>query len=183
MDIARSHVLICGGTGCTSSKSDQIAAKMEAKIKSEGLDKEVKVVQTGCFGLCALGPIMVVYPEGAFYSKVTVDDVDEIVEEHLLKGRIVKRLLYDETVTEDENVIASDSLLKGCFTFTCAETGESDIYDISILFVTNKSEGVFMLAVSFITPCFEIMVNLCSKLLATWQSNNTKLTDRNCVVI
>ncbi len=104
MDIARSHVLICGGTGCTSSKSDQIAAKMEAKIKDEGLDKEVKVVQTGCFGLCALGPIMVVYPEGAFYSKVTVDDVDEIVEEHLLKGRIVKRLLYDETVTEDEEI-------------------------------------------------------------------------------
>ena len=104
MDIARSHVLICGGTGCTSSKSDQIAAKMEAKIKDEGLDKEVKVVQTGCFGLCALGPIMVVYPEGAFYSKVTVDDVDEIVEEHLLKGRIVKRLLYDETVTENEEI-------------------------------------------------------------------------------
>ncbi len=104
MDIARSHVLICGGTGCTSSKSDQIAAKMEAKIKSEGLDKEVKVVQTGCFGLCALGPIMVVYPEGAFYSKVTVDDVDEIVEEHLLKGRIVKRLLYDETIAENEEI-------------------------------------------------------------------------------
>lgn len=104
MDIARSHVLICGGTGCTSSKSDQIAAKMEAKIKDEGLDKEVKVVQTGCFGLCALGPIMVVYPEGAFYSKVSLDDVDEIVEEHLLKGRIVKRLLYDETITEDEGI-------------------------------------------------------------------------------
>lgn len=101
MDIARGHVLICGGTGCTSSKSDLIAEKMEEKIKAVGLEKEIKVVRTGCFGLCALGPIMVVYPEGAFYSKVTVDDIDEIVDEHLVKGRIVKRLLYDETVGDD----------------------------------------------------------------------------------
>ena len=104
MDIARGHVLICAGTGCTSSKSDRIADKMEEKLKEVGLEKEIKVVRTGCFGLCALGPIMVVYPEGAFYSNVNIDDVDEVVEEHLLKGRIVKRLLYDETVTDDDSI-------------------------------------------------------------------------------
>lgn len=107
MDIARAHVLICGGTGCSSSKSAQIAEEMEAQLKAKGLDKEVKVVITGCFGLCALGPIMIVYPEGAFYSKVTLEDVAEIVDEHLLKGRIVKRLLYDETISADSDEIKS----------------------------------------------------------------------------
>ena len=90
----RSHVLICGGTGCTSSNSEKIIEKMKEEIKAKGLEEEVNVVRTGCFGLCALGPIMIVYPEGSFYSMVKVEDVPEIVEEHLLKGRIVKRLLY-----------------------------------------------------------------------------------------
>ena len=97
----RSNVLVCGGTGCTSSNSEQIIEKLQEEIKAQGLEKEVNVIRTGCFGLCALGPIMVVYPEGAFYSRVTVDDVPEIVSEHLLKGRIVKRLLYQETVVDD----------------------------------------------------------------------------------
>ncbi len=97
----RSNVLVCGGTGCTSSNSEQIIEKLNEEIKAVGLDKEVNVIRTGCFGLCALGPIMVVYPEGAFYSRVTADDVKEIVDEHLLKGRIVKRLLYQETVVDD----------------------------------------------------------------------------------
>ena len=98
----RSHVLVCGGTGCTSSNSLAIIDALEAEIAKKGLQDEVKVVRTGCFGLCALGPIMIVYPEGSFYSQVKVDDVPEIVEEHLLKGRLVKRLLYDETVTMDD---------------------------------------------------------------------------------
>ncbi len=98
----RSHVLVCGGTGCTSSNSQKIIDAMEAEIKAKGLDKEVQVIRTGCFGLCALGPIMIVYPEGCFYSEVKVEDVPEIVEEHLLKGRMVKRLLYSETVTPTE---------------------------------------------------------------------------------
>ena len=97
----RSHVLVCGGTGCTSSGSQQIIHKLEEEIKNAGLETEVKVVKTGCFGLCALGPIMIVYPEGCFYSQVQVEDVPEIVSEHLLKGRIVKRLLYSETLEED----------------------------------------------------------------------------------
>ena len=98
----RSHVLVCGGTGCTSSNSLAIIEALEAEIAKKGLQDEVKVVRTGCFGLCAIGPIMIVYPEGSFYSQVKVTDVPEIVEEHLLKGRLVKRLLYDETVTMDD---------------------------------------------------------------------------------
>ncbi len=98
----RSHVLVCGGTGCTSSNSPAIIRALETEIANRGLQDEIKVVRTGCFGLCALGPIMIVYPEGCFYSQVKVSDVPEIVEEHLLKGRIVKRLLYDETVTMDD---------------------------------------------------------------------------------
>ncbi|MBR3817131.1 MAG: NADH-quinone oxidoreductase subunit NuoF [Clostridia bacterium] len=98
----RSHVLVCGGTGCTSSNSQKIIETMEAEIKAKGLENEVQVIRTGCFGLCALGPIMIVYPEGCFYSEVKVEDVPEIVEEHLLKGRMVKRLLYTETVTPTE---------------------------------------------------------------------------------
>ncbi len=97
----RSHVLVCGGTGCTSSGSQQIAQALEEEIAKQGLAEEVKVIKTGCFGLCALGPIMIVYPEGCFYSMVKLQDVPEIVSEHLLKGRIVKRLLYSETVEED----------------------------------------------------------------------------------
>ena len=99
----RSHVLVCGGTGCSSSNSQQIIDSLEAELKEQGLENEVKVVKTGCFGLCALGPIMIVYPEGSFYSMVKPEDIPEIVSEHLLKGRIVKRLLYSETVT-DQNV-------------------------------------------------------------------------------
>ena len=98
----RSHVLVCGGTGCTSSNSQKIIEAMEAEIAAKGLQDEVQVIRTGCFGLCALGPIMIVYPEGCFYSEVKVEDVPEIVEEHLLKGRMVKRLLYSETVTPQE---------------------------------------------------------------------------------
>ena len=100
----RSNVLVCGGTGCTSSNSEQIIEGLKSEIEAQGLEKEVNVIRTGCFGLCALGPIVVVYPEGAFYSRVSVEDVKEIVSEHLLKGRIVTRLLYQETVGEDDTI-------------------------------------------------------------------------------
>ena len=99
--MVRSHVLICGGTGCTSSKSVEIKNAMEAEIIANGLQDEVSVVMTGCFGLCALGPIMIVYPEGTFYSNVTVADVPELVSEHLLKGRPLERLVYHEAKSED----------------------------------------------------------------------------------
>lgn len=107
MELYRSHVLVCGGTGCTSSGSQKIIDALETQLKEQGIDKEVMVVKTGCFGLCALGPIMVVYPEGAFYSMVKPEDIKEIVSEHLVKGRIVKRLLYSETVHEEEGKIKS----------------------------------------------------------------------------
>lgn len=98
----RKHVLICGGTGCTSSKSVQIKERMEKCLVEAGISDEIQVVLTGCFGLCALGPIMIIYPEGTFYSRIHVDDVEEIVKEHLVNGNPVKRLLYAETVKGDE---------------------------------------------------------------------------------
>ncbi|MBO5022766.1 MAG: NADH-quinone oxidoreductase subunit NuoF [Clostridia bacterium] len=95
----RIHVLICGGTGCTSSNSVKIADLMKDELAKAGIADEVKVVLTGCFGLCALGPIMIVYPEGIFYSAVKLEDVPEIVNEHLVKGNIVERLLYTDEIT------------------------------------------------------------------------------------
>ena len=92
----RSHVLICGGTGCTSSGSKVLMSTFEKELAKQGLEDEVKIVQTGCFGLCALGPVVIIYPEGTFYSRVQESDVAEIVEEHLLKGRLVDRLVYKD---------------------------------------------------------------------------------------
>ncbi len=106
----RSHVLICGGTGCTSSGSVALGEKLANELVAKGLENEIKIVKTGCFGLCSLGPIMIIYPEGTFYSRVTVDDIPEIVEEHLLKGRIVERLVYNDTEAQakaDEAYITS----------------------------------------------------------------------------
>ena len=96
----RTHVLVCGGTGCTSSGSVAIREALVKEIAAKGIADEVKVVGTGCFGLCALGPIMIVYPDGTFYSMVKIEDVPEIVEEHLLKGRVVERLEYYDAKTE-----------------------------------------------------------------------------------
>lgn len=95
----RSHILICGGTGCTSGNSKAILEKFDKLLIEKNLEKDVQTVMTGCFGLCAVGPIVIVYPEGAFYSHVKVEDVDEIVEEHIVKGRLVQRLLYKESGT------------------------------------------------------------------------------------
>ncbi|HWQ98303.1 MAG TPA: NADH-quinone oxidoreductase subunit NuoF [Clostridia bacterium] len=103
----RSHVLVCGGTGCTSSGSPAIREHLEKELQKQGLDEEIKVVQTGCFGLCALGPIMIVYPEGTFYSRVTEEDVTEIVSEHLLKGRPVERLVYNPKTEEMPHGVTS----------------------------------------------------------------------------
>ena len=111
----RAHVLICGGTGCTSSGSKTLQAAFNSSLEKFGLTEEIKMVQTGCFGLCALGPIVIVYPDGTFYSRVTPEDVDTIVEEHLLKGRIVDRLVYRDSETDQiveeqaKNVALSDT--------------------------------------------------------------------------
>lgn len=105
----RSHVLVCGGTGCTSNKSTAVVEELRKQIAANGLDKEIQVIMTGCFGLCANGPIMVVYPEGAFYHNVKVEDVQEIVSEHLVKGRIVKRLLHVEEDTKESVLSLNDT--------------------------------------------------------------------------
>ena len=103
MDLFRAHVLVCGGTGCTSSGSAELIARFEEQIAKNGLDKEVKVIRTGCFGLCEAGPVVIVYPEGTFYSRIRVEDVDEIVSEHLLKGRTVQHLVYKEKADEEQH--------------------------------------------------------------------------------
>ncbi|MDD2351825.1 MAG: NADH-quinone oxidoreductase subunit NuoF [Synergistaceae bacterium] len=94
----RSHVLVCGGTGCTSGGSDKVLETLREGIKANGLDKEITVVQTGCHGMCEAGPIVIVYPEGTFYTHVNPQDAKEIVAEHLLKGRVVERLLFKEAM-------------------------------------------------------------------------------------
>ena len=104
MDLFRAHVLVCGGTGCSSSGSAELIKRFEEQIAKNGLDREVKVVRTGCFGLCEAGPVVIVYPEGTFYSRIRPDDVDEIVSEHLLKGRIVQHLVYKEKADEEQHV-------------------------------------------------------------------------------
>ena len=102
----RKQILVCGSTGCTSSGSKKVIEALESELKKQGLDKEVLVVKTGCFGLCALGPIMIVYPEGAFYAQATPEGVIRIVDEHIKKGNICKDLLYKETVHKDGSIIS-----------------------------------------------------------------------------
>lgn len=110
MELFRSHVLICGGTGCQASGSSKLIDVFHTQLEANHLQKEVKVVRTGCFGLCELGPIVIVYPEGAFYSHVTEADVSEIVTEHLLKGRLVTRLLYQDSVINETEILSLDEI-------------------------------------------------------------------------
>lgn len=101
----RSHVLVCGGTGCTSSGSETLITELEKELNQQGLADEIKIIRTGCFGLCALGPVIIIYPEGSFYCNVTKEDIKEIVSEHLHKGRIVKRLLVKDN--KDNKIVTS----------------------------------------------------------------------------
>ncbi len=104
MDFYRAHVLICAGTGCSSMDSRLLRQNMHEEILKRGLDKEIKVIETGCFGFCNMGPIMVVYPEGTFYCQVQPSDAAQIVEEHLVKGRPVERLLYQHEKESTDTV-------------------------------------------------------------------------------
>ncbi|MEG1911376.1 MAG: NADH-quinone oxidoreductase subunit NuoF [Cloacibacillus sp.] len=99
MALVRAHVLVCTGTGCVSSGSKKVIAKLEEELKAKGLDKEVKIVETGCQGFCEQGPLVIIYPEGTFYTHVQESDIPEIVDEHLIKGRVVGRLLFKEPLT------------------------------------------------------------------------------------
>ena len=110
MEYFRSHVLVCGGTGCTSSGSETLLKLLEEKLLEHGLDKEIKAIRTGCFGLCEAGPVVIVYPEGTFYSRVAPRDIEEIVTEHLLKGRVVKRLLHHDKQAETAVDLSLDEM-------------------------------------------------------------------------
>ena len=106
--LLRAQVLICGGTGCLSSHSSEIKEEFVKCIKELGLDNEIQVIQTGCFGLCEKGPIVIVYPDQTFYSQVKVADVSKICSEHLLKGRIYEPKAYKEATAEEKAKIASE---------------------------------------------------------------------------
>jgi NADH-quinone oxidoreductase subunit F len=101
MKIFRSHILVCGGTGCHSSGSGEVIKTFAFEVEKRALKDEVQIVETGCNGFCAQGPIVVIYPEGIIYMQVTPEDAAEVIEEHILKGRPVERLLYREPVTEE----------------------------------------------------------------------------------
>ena len=103
-------MLVCGGTGCTSSGSETLLKMLEEKLVEHGLDKEIKAIRTGCFGLCEAGPVVIVYPEGTFYSRVAPRDIEEIVTEHLLKGRVVKRLLHHDKQAETAVDLSLDEM-------------------------------------------------------------------------
>ena len=109
MNFVRSHILVCTGTGCSSSNSPKIIEAFERELKVQGMEQEARVVKTGCFGLCAMGPVVLIYPEGAFYTHVTPDDVPEIVSEHIVKGRIVQRLLHKEGENAERVTSLSDT--------------------------------------------------------------------------
>ena len=109
MNHIRSHIMVCTGTGCTSSESPRLITKFEECLKDAGMDQEVRVVKTGCFGLCAMGPIVMVFPEGTCYTQVKQKDVEEIVSEHIVKGRIVKRLLHKEDEKSEAVTSLSDT--------------------------------------------------------------------------
>jgi NADH-quinone oxidoreductase subunit F/NADP-reducing hydrogenase subunit HndC len=102
MALVRAHILICTGTGCTASGAKDVLAKFEEELKAKKLRDEVSLVETGCHGFCEGGPLVIIYPEGTFYTRVKPEDVAEIVEEHILKGRIVSRLLFKEPLTAEQ---------------------------------------------------------------------------------
>lgn len=104
------QLLICGGTGCLSSKSKQIKEKFEELLLEMNMKEDVGLILTGCFGLCEKGPVIVTYPDEIFYSHVTINDVKTICEEHLLKGRPVEKLMIKNP--EDKTKIRNMSQLK-----------------------------------------------------------------------
>ena len=141
MDLIRSHVMVCGGTNCSSSASGEIIREFERQIAEKGLEKEIKVVRTGCFGMCEAGPVVIVYPEGAFYARMTVENVTRIVDEHLVKGRVVKELLYKEAedrgMTRDE---FDSALADSGLTVESQVDSVLALFDVSALLSDVESE-------------------------------------------
>lgn len=127
MEHVRAHILICAGTGCVSSGSKKVHAALCEKLAQKGMDQEIKIIETGCHGFCEMGPLLIVYPEGVFYVRVQEEDVNDIVEEHLYKGRIVERLLYKEPVSLEKIPNYSDiSFYKKQMRMVLANCGHID---------------------------------------------------------
>lgn len=128
----RAHVLICAGTGCVSSGSKKVEAKFVELLAAKGLADEVKVVETGCHGFCEMGPLVIIYPDSTFYCRVTPEDVSVIIEEHLLKGRVVSRLLYREPLSHENIQSYSDiNFYKKQMRFALANCGHINPEDIN----------------------------------------------------
>ncbi len=149
----RKQVLVCGGTGCTSSGSKKVVAALEAALKENGLEDEILVVRTGCFGLCSLGPIMIVYPEGAFYAQATPEGVAKIVKEHLKEGNIVKELLYKETVHEDGSItpLSETNFYKKQMRIALRNCGVIDPENIEEYIALDGYQGLYK-ALTSMTP-------------------------------
>ena len=140
----RYHVLVCGGTGCTSANSAAIIERMEKELGERGLNQEIAVVQTGCFGLCGAGPIMIVYPDQVLYSMVEPDDIPEIIDEHLVKGRPVQRLVYDETLIANQEIkgLADTAFYKNQLRVALRNCGNIDPTDINDYLATGGYKAI-----------------------------------------
>ncbi len=149
----RKQVLVCGGTGCTSSGSKKVIAALEAALKENGIEDEILVVKTGCFGLCSLGPIMIVYPEGSFYSQATPEGVAKIVKEHLKEGNVVKELLYKETVHEDGSItpLSETNFYKKQMRIALRNCGVIDPENIEEYIALDGYQGLYK-ALTSMTP-------------------------------
>ncbi len=101
MNKVRTHLMLCGGTGCHASGTKKFAETLQQELERQGLAEEIKIIETGCNGFCAVGPVMLVQPEGIFYQKLKAEDVPHLVEEHFLKGRPVKELFYKEPTSKE----------------------------------------------------------------------------------
>ncbi len=146
----RKQILVCGSTGCTSSGSMKVFEALNDELKKQGLDKEILVVRTGCFGLCALGPIVIVYPEGTFYAQATPEGIVRIVDEHLKNGNVVKDLLYKETVHTDGSIIplSETNFYKKQMRIALRNCGVIDPEDIDEYIATDGYQALYKVLTS-----------------------------------
>ncbi|QDR80094.1 NADH-quinone oxidoreductase subunit NuoF [Sporomusa termitida] len=143
MERIRAHVLLCAGTGCVSSGSKKVEAAFQQELAKKGLDKEVKIIETGCHGFCEMGPLVIIYPEGTFYVRVQEEDVAELVETHLFKGRIVERLLYKEPISHEKIPSYNDIVFyKKQMRYVLANCGHIDPEDINEYIAEGGYEGL-----------------------------------------
>ena len=149
----RKQVLVCGGTGCQSSHSMEVLDALNAELAAKGIADEILVVRTGCFGLCSLGPIVIVYPEGTFYAQATPEGIRRIVDEHLIEGKICRDLLYQETVHEDGSIISLNetNFYKKQMRIALRNCGVIDPEDIEEYIATDGYQALYKVLTSM-TP-------------------------------